>query len=649
MIKADSTLLYRLFSHRVTFAVFVLTCFLLLVIGLSFYEGRNRAGISLTGLRLSSWSLAQFRAEAESFEHEVILADTRIKQPIKLKISYDILWSRFDYLLTSDETFAVRRFNDNVAEIEHLFAKFKALDPVVSDLARYGIKENSLRQLESNWKPIHEGINQLVIDNLIGGDSGNLTQQFDQDLNQVSQIRTALLLMLSGGLIYFLFAFIYLKKQSKTDPLTGLPNRYFLAQKKAVKEDDLYIVCEIKSFQTIQTDHGDAETDALIRESAKKLADCISEEDSLIHLSYGEFVIIRRASSTPAETVRTFIDRSSFDWKTVDSTVPIQFAMGADPGNRELTEDRSWRIRHTNALRALSHSLNKGLDLTIVDEKLISEYQLKRQLLRELVHFFRGNAPSNINLSIVYQPIVRVNRSKTIAGAEVLLRGRLGDDTPVPPNVIVDICEKHQLGQVFGKWLLNKIASEASQILSATRFDGFLSINLNPSLISPELPALLKSTVLAAGFEPENLCLEITEDNASIEFESTVPILQELKTLGINIALDDFGTGYSSLEYLQKLQIDKLKIDRNFVNHIESDAAREHFLKGIIDITHLLNVETVVEGVENEVQWAIVARHKADFVQGYYAYKPMAFAPFLSLLVSKLPPPLVSASIRPAY
>ncbi|RBP30015.1 EAL domain-containing protein (putative c-di-GMP-specific phosphodiesterase class I) [Marinobacter pelagius] len=637
MPGTESTLLYRLFSHRVTFSVFVLTCFLILVIGFSFYEGRNRADISLSGLRLASWSLAQFRDEAKSFDREIILADTRIAQPVKLKIRYDVLWSRFEYLLTSDETYAVRRFNDNVAEIKHLFTRFKALDPIVSGLARNGIAENPLRQLRNNWRPIHTGINQLVIDNLIGGESGNLTQQFDHDLNQVSRIRTLLLVMLSAGLVYFLFALIYLKKQFKTDPLTGLPNRHFLRQRRAVTENDLYLVCEIKSFQTLQTDHGDSETDALIRESARKLARCISETDTLVHLSYGEFVIIRRDTSTdPARAAQKILDRSSFDWKTEHSTVPIQFAMGADPGNPELSENRSWRIRHTNALRALGHSLNKGADLTIADDNLISEYQFKRKVLRELVHFFRGHTFSDLSLSLVYQPIVRVDRNKTIAGAEVLLRCRLGDGTSVPPNIIVDICEHHQLGKVFGEWLLKQIASEASQICSVLRFDGFLSINLNPSLISSELPELLETTVLSAGLKPDNICLEITEDNACIEFESTVPILQELKALGVNLALDDFGTGYSSLEYLQKLQIDKLKIDRNFVNRIESNRASEHFLRGIIDITHLLSVETVIEGVENKMQWDIVARNKADFVQGYYAYKPMDFTSFLSCLVSEM-------------
>jgi len=106
--------------------------------------------------------------------------------------------------------------------------------------------------------------------------------------------------------------------------------------------------------------------------------------------------------------------------------------------------------------------------------------------------------------------------------------------------------------------------------------------------------------------------------------------------MGVAIALDDFGTGYSSLQYLQRLKIDKLKVDRSFVNDIENEPSRSEFLKGILNIAHHMGISTVVEGIENQQQWDIVADHKAILIQGYFAYKPMELSHFLSVLVDQL-------------
>lgn len=645
----QSSLFHRLFSHRITFSVFVLTCFLLIVTAANYMEARDRQDISLSGIRLASWSLTQLRDEARSFDRQIVLMDTHFAKPKMLYVRYEILWSRFDYLLTSDETTAVRSVNNNIIKIRELFDQLKAAETAVSRIADVGVEENSLELLNNDWRVIYAGINELVIENMVGGETGNLTQQFDEDLEQLTQMRSIFLLLLAGGFVYFVFAILYLKRQFRKDPLTGLPNRHSLDIKDVVTEQDLYIVCEIRDFQRVQTEHGSHEADNLIGLCAQKISRSIGPKNTLVHVSYGAFVIIKRDyQKTPQSITADIVDSSSFDWHVGHTSVPIRVAAGGDPGDPKSEQNRIWQTRHRNALRALNQSLRHETDFWISNKNLLEKFDFRAQVLRELVRFFRGE-PTKINLSIVYQPIVQVTKGKTIAGAEVLLRAKLYDDTPVAPNILVDICEANGLGKRFGEWLFQKIGNEASQLFSVLRFQGFLSINLNPSIIDGALPALLKETIVAAGVEPKHICLEITEDNAALDFDKTIPVIEQCRAMGATIALDDFGTGYSSLEYLQRLRLDKLKVDRSFVNDIETSPSRSQFLKGILDIAHQMGVDTVVEGIENQQQWTIVAEHGATLIQGYYAHKPMDLADFLSLLVDQLiktEKPLITSNIK---
>lgn len=633
---AKSTLLHRLFSHRITFSVFVFTCVLLVVAAENYRASRDRSDITLSGIRLASWSLSQFRDEARSFDRQLVFMDTRLANPTMLYVRYEILWSRFDYLLTSAETAAVRRVNDNTIKVENLFDQFKALDPVVSRIANNNIDSRSLELLRIDWQDVHKGIKELVIENMVGGETGHITVEFDNDLQQLAQMRLTLLVLLAGGFVYFLFAIAYLRKQFRVDPLTALANRHYLSKYCVVTEQDLYIVCEIRNFQQVKTEYGGADADNLIARSAERLEQCIAKGDSLIHLSYGVFVIIKRdCRKTPNSIISVIIARSSFDWEISNTSVPIRFAAGADPGDPGRTTNRTWQTRHQSALLALNSCLQNDQNYCVSNKALLSNFNFRAEVLGELVRFFKGE-PTKISLSVVYQPIVLIDKQKTVTGAEVLLRAKLNDTTQVPPNVLVDICESHGLGHSFGEWLFRKVGHEASQLFSVPKFQGFLSINLNPSLVNESLPAMLKETIVAAGVEPKHICLEITENNASLDFDITIPVIEQCKAMGVSIALDDFGTGYSSLEYLQHLRLDKLKVDRSFVKDIENSPGRSQFLRGILDIAHQMGVETVVEGIENKQQWDIVAEHKASFIQGYFAYKPMELSDLLSILIDQL-------------
>jgi len=220
-----------------------------------------------------------------------------------------------------------------------------------------------------------------------------------------------------------------------------------------------------------------------------------------------------------------------------------------------------------------------------------------------------------------------------VTGAEVLLRcehERLGF---IPPNRVVELCERYGLGEQLGCWLFRRVAAETRQLYSGLRYTGNLSINLNPAMLSMKLIGNVEQLLLKPGIPAAALCMEITEDNAALEFGNINDVIEALHGLGITFALDDFGTGHSSLEYVRELKVDRLKIDRCFVEGIEQDANKAKFLASIVAMANQAFMKSVIEGVENEPQWQQVQSFGDVLVQGYYAHKPMSFNDYLALLL----------------
>jgi EAL domain-containing protein (putative c-di-GMP-specific phosphodiesterase class I) len=397
-----------------------------------------------------------------------------------------------------------------------------------------------------------------------------------------------------------------------------------------------YIVLEIQNSQEILTEHGGAEADTLAQLCAGELIKVIQKHDLLIHTSYCQFVIVKR-NSLPNDSgpiVDQLINRANFEWTIGDAKVPIRFVAGIDPAVCDEHATRCWHTCHRNALRSLNYALEKQTNYCVSDNEMRLAFDKRAEILRGLVKLLRHNK-GDLELQLVYQPIVTAMFSARIAGVEVLLRGRLNDGIDIPPNQIVDICEQNGLGKDLGIWILRQAALESAHLFSTMNFNGFLSINLNPSMICKQLPDILKTHLLNRHIPASQICLEVTEDNAAIDFEQSVPVIQKVRNMGIQFALDDFGTGYSSLEYLHQLKIDKLKIDRCFVADIETNAKKSQFLAGIISLANKMGVQTIVEGVETYEQGNIAIRHGADYVQGFYYYMPMEAKLFHHLLMAE--------------
>ncbi len=249
---------------------------------------------------------------------------------------------------------------------------------------------------------------------------------------------------------------------------------------------------------------------------------------------------------------------------------------------------------------------------------------MKNEVKRNITisnHLYR--ALERDELMLHYQPQIRLHTNKII-GLEALLRWNHPEMGMIPPNVFIPLAEKNGLINSIGEWVLKSACKQNKKWQDMGLPKLRMAVNLsiiqfnNPHMVS-SIDRILKET----GLSPEYLELEITESIAIKETTDTVSILNNLKELGVTISIDDFGTEYSSLNRLKMLPIDRIKIDMQFVQGIESSEKDQAITKIIINLAKSLGLEVLAEGVETKPQLEFLNQKMCDDVQGYYFYKPM--------------------------
>lgn len=226
-------------------------------------------------------------------------------------------------------------------------------------------------------------------------------------------------------------------------------------------------------------------------------------------------------------------------------------------------------------------------------------------------------------LFISYQPQVCLTTGK-VTGVESLLRWRHPELGLISPAVIIPLAEQTSLINPIGEWVL-ETACHQNKVWQDMGMDPIImAVNIsasqfkNPHFIS-QVEEILKKT----GLQPEYLEVEITESTAILEFGEIIEKLNGLKKIGISIAIDDFGTEYSSLGRLKMLPLDRLKMDKHFIDGIGHNHKDQAIANAIIQLGKSLGLSIVAEGVEYADQIAFLKTSQCDLIQGYYYYKPL--------------------------
>jgi diguanylate cyclase (GGDEF)-like protein len=229
-------------------------------------------------------------------------------------------------------------------------------------------------------------------------------------------------------------------------------------------------------------------------------------------------------------------------------------------------------------------------------------------------------------LELFYQPKLRVE-TRTVCGAEALLRWRHPKRGIVPPSEFVSVAEESGLIATLGEWALHAACRQLLEWDAAGLQRVPISVNLSPRQFQPQLPAIVQQAIGVTG-QAQYLRLEVTESSVMADPQKAITLLRELKALGMKLALDDFGTGYSSLSYLQKLPLDELKIDRSFLSGISAEGGDAVLVDIIIAMAHGLGLTVVAEGVESEMQLEYLRKRGCDECQGFLFSQPLRAAEF---------------------
>lgn len=227
-------------------------------------------------------------------------------------------------------------------------------------------------------------------------------------------------------------------------------------------------------------------------------------------------------------------------------------------------------------------------------------------------------------LFVVYQPQIDLTTRRPV-GAEALLRWQTGDGDFVSPVRFIPIAEYSGLIIEIGEFVLRAACAELVLLRAAGHTDFTMSVNVSQvQFRHPYFLAMLRSALEDSGAPPEYIELEITESMAMEEPDLLIKMLAEVKDTGVSIAIDDFGTGFSSLSYLQRLQIDRLKIDRAFVTEITGSARGSSIAEMVIQLGRNLGLSVVAEGVEDERQAQILQALGCPMAQGFLFARPMS-------------------------
>ena len=240
-----------------------------------------------------------------------------------------------------------------------------------------------------------------------------------------------------------------------------------------------------------------------------------------------------------------------------------------------------------------------------------------RQWMSELRH-----AIVTDQLFLTFQPKVHL-LTGSVTGVEVLLRWQHPEHGVILPDQFIPVAERTGLIIPLTLWVLQQSLLQCRQ-WNQMGLNVGVAVNLTMwNLETPELPDQIAALLRDTGVSPKNLELEITETNIMSDPQRVIRTLNQIRDLGVRFAIDDFGTGYSSFAYLTKLPVSSIKIDKSFVQNIETVRDNSVIVKSIIDLGHNLNLKVVAEGVETATARKLLTAFQCDEGQGYYFCRPI--------------------------
>ncbi|HWR03524.1 MAG TPA: EAL domain-containing protein [Humidesulfovibrio sp.] len=407
------------------------------------------------------------------------------------------------------------------------------------------------------------------------------------------------------------------------DPLTGLANRTLCLDRIALagerarrrpQADYAVVFMDLDRFKIINDSLGHEAGDQLLREVAGRLLACTRRMDTVCRYGGDEFALVleelpARAVLRTLRRIRESL-RTPMDIGSHSIQVEASFGVAYPPAGHIGPEDI---LRNANI--ALHRAKQMGRNRVVVYKPSMHEAAIQIMSLENDIR--RGLALGEFFL--LYQPIFDL-AARQLCGFEALLRWRHPARGLVSPAEFIPVAEDSGLIFELGTFALDQACKEMAELMRAQPGAAHLTlaVNLSPRQFSRQgLTEQIDHALETTGLPPRALVLEITESSIMKHPEASANILSRIKERGVNIALDDFGTGYSSLSALQRLPLDRLKIDMSFVSRITDSAEDREIVRAAITLAKSLHLTTVAEGIETDSQREILAELGCDQGQGF--------------------------------
>lgn len=406
------------------------------------------------------------------------------------------------------------------------------------------------------------------------------------------------------------------ERLERYDEITGLPNRRLLFEElhRRIVGARMHgsrfalFFLDVDRFKSVNDTYGHGSGDELLRAIGERLVLTLRPHDFVARLGGDEYAVV--INSSPEKNIERHVAQRilfslarpfTIDGGRLDMTASIGIAYFPDDAeNAELL----MRSADTAMYRAKA----SGRNTFATFDKSMEEIggQLRDSLAKG--HF-----------RPYYQPVIDLKTHKVV-GLEALARWDHPTKGVLGPDTFVAVAEDAGLIDDLFILILKRLASDAMRWDPALR----IAVNISPYQFRDEkLSKRIIACLSKTDFPPDRLDVELTESALIIDVDTTRQVIGDLKEKGVRISLDDFGTGYSSLRYLRELPFDKIKIDRSFVQRMDTDPGSRKIIESIISLSHALGYVTVAEGVETKTQAKWLNDINCDLAQGYLFSRPL--------------------------
>jgi diguanylate cyclase len=422
------------------------------------------------------------------------------------------------------------------------------------------------------------------------------------------------------------------------DALTSLPNRILLddrmsqciEQAKRVGEGFAVCVLDLDRFKHVNDSLGHRAGDEILKQVARRLQNVGRGADTVARIGGDEFVMILGQAQSPDDAARVgskIVEemREPIRVGVLDVHIAVSIGIAFYPADGATVE-----TLYAHADAAMYFAKQRG-------GSAVECYSSSMNLATENRVRYEADLHRALNLQqfeLHYQPKVSA-LTKQMHSVEALIRWRHPVDGLVPPDRFIPLAEESGLIVSIGEWVLR----EACRQVRAWQDLGLpaMRVAVNVSALQfrrLDLVETVQHALSDAGVDARYLEIELTETALMSNPEESVEILERLSRMGVIVSVDDFGTGYSSMSYLRRFPIDKLKIDRSFINHLMTSADDASIVRAIISLAHGLRLKVVAEGVETAEQVACLQKLGCDQFQGFYFSRPVTATAFEELLRS---------------